>query len=240
MQPPADLPVLEAAGVRPLALSCDRRADVAAFAAARDITPPLLADAGNVVIRRLGLPNTAIPPQHPRSGVTRPATYLLDHDGRVERAILRASRTVRDSRPTALHRMVALRADAQGRAHGTRPRRVAIAESLDSATRAPRAEPTTVAAHGRSSVRHAGHQGHRHVRAARSRSAPGGVCRRASGRVRPDPDQFPRATPAWRRCSVATRPDPIIPRAGPAGAGRGARPAARLPTPDVVTVSVSR
>ncbi len=61
MQLQADLPAPEVAGVRPVAPSCDRPAAVAAFVAERGVTSPLLADAGNAVMRRLGLLNTAIP-----------------------------------------------------------------------------------------------------------------------------------------------------------------------------------
>ena len=138
MQLQADLPALEAAGIWPVALSYDSQATVAAFAAARGITFPLLADEGSVVIRRLGLLNTAIATEHPRHGVACPATYLLDQNGRVERAILHASQTVRDSWPTALHGAVELRANAPGPSVRHEAAGVAITVSLDSATYAPR------------------------------------------------------------------------------------------------------
>ena len=59
MQLQDDLPALAAAGIWPVALSYDRRATVAAFAAARGITFPLLANAGSVAIRQLGLLKSA-------------------------------------------------------------------------------------------------------------------------------------------------------------------------------------
>ncbi len=138
MQLQADLAALEAAGIWPVALSYDSRATVAAFAAKRGITFPLLADEGSVVIRQLGLLNTAIAAEHPRRGVARPATYLLDQDGRVERVILHASQTVGDSWPTALRGAVDLRANASGPVVRHTAAAIAFAVSLDSATYAPR------------------------------------------------------------------------------------------------------
>jgi len=137
VQLPADLPALGAAGIWPLALSYDSPATVAAFAAARGSTFPLLASARSVVIRQLGMLNTAIATEHPRYGVAQPATYLLGQDGRVERVIVHTSQTVRDSWPIALHGAVELRANASGPVvrHGAAG--VAIAMSLDSATYAP-------------------------------------------------------------------------------------------------------
>jgi hypothetical protein len=80
---------VRAAGVWPVALSYDERATLAAFAAEHGITFPLLADEGSAVIRRLGL------------------LYLVGRDGRVERAIVHASQTVRDAWPTAVHGLAA-------------------------------------------------------------------------------------------------------------------------------------
>lgn len=138
MQLQADLPALEVAGIWPVALSYDRQPIVAAFAAARGITFPLLADEGSVVIRRLGLLNTSFAPDHPRHGVAQPATYLIGRDGRVERAIVHASQTVRDSWPTALRGAVELRANASGPVARHAAEGVAIGVALDSATYAPR------------------------------------------------------------------------------------------------------
>jgi hypothetical protein len=106
----AALPAMRAAGVWPVALSYDDRATLAAFAAERGITFPLLADEGSAVIRRLGLLNPTYPGEHERHGVAQPATYLVGRDGRVERAIVHASQTVRDAWPTAVHGLAAVAA----------------------------------------------------------------------------------------------------------------------------------
>jgi len=132
------LPALDAAGIWPVALSYDSQVTQAAFATERGITFSLLADEGSVVIRQLGMLNTAIATEHPRYGVAQPATYLLDQEGRVERVILHASQTVRDSWPTALHGAVELRANASGPIVRHEAAGVAITVSLDSATYAPR------------------------------------------------------------------------------------------------------
>lgn len=138
MQLQADLPALEAAGIWPVGLSYDSPATLATFAAEGGVTFPLLADEGSVVIRQLGLLYTAIAPDHPRYGVARPATYLLDRDGRVERVILHESQTVRDSWPTALRGAVELEANVAGPVARHEAEGVAIAVSLDSAVFAPR------------------------------------------------------------------------------------------------------
>ena len=137
MELQAALPALEAAGVWPVALSYDSQPALAAFAAERGITFPLLADAGSVVIRQLGLFNPTFAADHPRYGVAQPGTFLLDLDGRVTRAIVHESQTVRDAWPTAVHGVVDLGAAAgpvaQHTAEGIR-----LTLALDSASYAPR------------------------------------------------------------------------------------------------------
>jgi hypothetical protein len=134
----ANLPALERAGLWPVALSCDRRTVLAAFAAARGITYPLLADEGSVVIRRLGLLTPTYGPDHPRHGVAQPATYLLDPSGRVVKAIVHASQTVRAAWPTALHDAVALAVPANVPVGRRAVAGVAAALALDSSRYRPR------------------------------------------------------------------------------------------------------
>jgi peroxiredoxin len=134
----AALPALRAAGIQPLALSYDNQTTLAAFAAERGITYPLLADEGSLVIRRLGLFHPAFPPDHPRHGVAQPGTYLLDRDGRVTRTIVHASQTVRDAWPTALHEVVRLAAANDAAIARQAAEEVAVTVALDSPIYRPR------------------------------------------------------------------------------------------------------
>ncbi|MAG36048.1 MAG: hypothetical protein CL878_07380 [Dehalococcoidia bacterium] len=65
------------------AVSYDPVDVLAEFAERFGITYPLLSDSDSAVIRRFGILNTNIPPEHRWYGVPFPGTYMVDVDGRV-------------------------------------------------------------------------------------------------------------------------------------------------------------
>ncbi len=72
-----------AAGIRVLAVSYDTVEELATFAEAYGIRYPLLSDLGSEVIRRYGILNTTLEPDHKNYGIPFPGAYVLDPDGRV-------------------------------------------------------------------------------------------------------------------------------------------------------------
>jgi hypothetical protein len=98
----SQLPTLEADGIVPFAVSYDAVATLAAFAAARGITYPLLSDAGSAFIRALGILNTAVAPTNEHYGIPYPGVYLIGADGRVMDKIFHATHRTRDAAATTL------------------------------------------------------------------------------------------------------------------------------------------
>lgn len=68
-------------GLQVAALSYDSEAILAAFAARRQISFPLLSDPGSAVITRFGLLNPAYPPGDLAHGVPYPGTFVTDASG---------------------------------------------------------------------------------------------------------------------------------------------------------------
>lgn len=138
MELQGELPALLAAGIRPVALSYDTQATLAAFAAERGITYPLLADEGSLVIRRLDLLNPTFPPDHARHGVAQPGTFLLDAGGRVLRAAVHADQRVRDTWATSLRGVVGTTTATAGPAERQSTPDFIVTVALDSPHYRPR------------------------------------------------------------------------------------------------------
>lgn len=111
------LPGLEEAGYALYAVSYDRVARLARFAAAHGITYPLLADYGSTWIRRLGLLNDrvqeehgryGIQPQRSHEGVAHPGVFALDGAGVVRAARFYESYRERDTAATLLEELLDL------------------------------------------------------------------------------------------------------------------------------------
>jgi len=98
----ANLPTLEANGIVPLAVSYDSQETLAAFAAARDITFPLLSDESSAFIRELGILNTSVEPTNEHYGIPYPGIYFIGTDGRVEDKVFHDGHRTRDAAATAL------------------------------------------------------------------------------------------------------------------------------------------
>ena len=98
----SQLPILAANDIAPFALSYDPVATLAAFAEARDITYPLLADEGSTVIRALGILNEGITPTDAHYGIPHPGVYFIGEDGRVTDKVFHATHRTRDAAATTL------------------------------------------------------------------------------------------------------------------------------------------
>jgi len=100
------IPQLEQAGLAAYAISYDSVTILANFAAEKEITYPLLSDAGSVVISRLGMLNPYVRKQHGETnelhedrfeGVPYPGAFLLDESGLVVDRRLHADYRIRES-----------------------------------------------------------------------------------------------------------------------------------------------
>lgn len=74
-----NLPKFEAAGIQVLAISYDSVEDLKKFADKRQVTFPLLADAGSKTIIAFGLLNKEA--KGKAEGVPNPGTFIIDKDG---------------------------------------------------------------------------------------------------------------------------------------------------------------
>ena len=96
------MPTLDTNGIVPFALSYDSQETLAAFAAARGITYPLLSDEGSRFIRELGILNTTVEPTNEHYGIPYPGVYFIGTDGRVEDKVFHDSHRTRDAATTSL------------------------------------------------------------------------------------------------------------------------------------------
>ncbi len=107
----SQLPILAANGIATFALSYDSVATLSAFATARGITYPLLADEGSAFIRALGIVNESIAPTDAHYGIPHPGIYYIGTDGRVVDKVFHATHRTRDATTTALREHFGLTAD---------------------------------------------------------------------------------------------------------------------------------
>lgn len=110
----SQLPALAASGIVPFALSYDPVATLAAFAATRGITYPLISDEGSAFIRTLGTLNTAVAPTDEHYGIPHPGVYFIGADGRLVDKVFHATYRTRDATATALRERFGLTIEAAG------------------------------------------------------------------------------------------------------------------------------
>ncbi len=134
MELQAQLPALAASGIVPFALSYDPVTVLAAFAAARGVTYPLLSDAGSRVIRALGILNTGVEPTHEHHGIPYPGTYFIGADGRVTDKVFHDTHRTRDAAVTTLREHFGLAIAAQGPQDRRETAALVAVAALDSAT----------------------------------------------------------------------------------------------------------
>jgi hypothetical protein len=128
------LPTLAAHGIVPFALSYDPVPVLAAFAAARGITYPLLSDEGSRLIRALGILNTALEPTDEHYGIPHPGTYFIDEDGRVADKVFHATHRTRDAAATTLREHLGVDAAGAGPQQRLATETLVAVAALDSAT----------------------------------------------------------------------------------------------------------
>ncbi len=114
MELQANLPTLEANGIVPFALSYDSEETLAAFADARGITYPLLADEGSRFITALGILNTTVEPTNDHYGIPYPGTYFIGADGRVADKVFHDGHRMRNAATTSLREHFALTVAGNG------------------------------------------------------------------------------------------------------------------------------
>jgi hypothetical protein len=84
-------------GLGLVAVSYDPVATLADFAARRNITFPLLSDAGSATIKRYGILNTTIDPANSTYGIPFPGTFIVDPRGVVTSRVFEAAYQERDT-----------------------------------------------------------------------------------------------------------------------------------------------
>ena len=131
MELQANLPTLEANGIVPFALSYDAQETLAAFAAARGITYPLLSDEGSAFIRALGILNTSVEPTNEHYGIPYPGTYFIGADGRVEDKVFHDGHRTRDAATTALREHFGLTVAGDGPQDRQKTAEIVAVASLD-------------------------------------------------------------------------------------------------------------
>lgn len=109
-----NLPTLAASGIVPFAFSYDPQPTLAAFAAARGITYPLLSDEGSAFIRALGILNVSLAPDHEHYGIPYPGIYFVGEDGRVVDKVFHETHRTRDAARTALREHFGLAVPGDG------------------------------------------------------------------------------------------------------------------------------
>ncbi len=114
MELQANLPTLEASGIAPFALSYDSQETLAAFAAARGITYPLLSDEGSAFIAALGILNTTVEPTNEHYGIPYPGTYFIGADGRVVDKVFHDGHRTRNAAATSLREHFGLAVGGNG------------------------------------------------------------------------------------------------------------------------------
>ena len=87
------------------ALTYDPVPVLADFAARRNITFPLLSDAGSATIKRYGILNTTVPDSDPLYGYPFPGTFILNHDGVVTARFFEATYRERNTITSVLARL---------------------------------------------------------------------------------------------------------------------------------------
>lgn len=130
----SQLAALEANGIVPFALSYDSVATLAAFAAARGITYPLLSDEGSAFIRALGILNTTVAPTDDHYGIPYPGVYFIGEDGRVVDTVFHATHRTRDAAATTLREHFGLNVEGDGPHDRQETDTLVAVAALDSAT----------------------------------------------------------------------------------------------------------
>jgi peroxiredoxin len=82
-----DLPQIEAAGVRVVAVSYDSTEVLKKFAEEHDITFPLLSDQDSKTIDAYGIRNRDVRSGSRQDGIPHPGTFLIEPDGRIRAKI---------------------------------------------------------------------------------------------------------------------------------------------------------
>jgi hypothetical protein len=130
----ANLPTLEANGIVPFALSYDFQKTLAAFAAARGITYPLLSDEGSAFITALGILNTTVEPTNEHYGIPYPGTYFIGTDGRVVDKVFHDGHRTRNAATTSLREHFALPIAGNGPQDRQENGEIVAVASLDTST----------------------------------------------------------------------------------------------------------
>ena len=134
MELQAILPTLAEHDIVPFALSYDRAPTLAAFAEARGITYPLLADEGSRVIRALGILNTTVAPTDEHYGIPYPGVYFIGADGRVADKVFHATHRTRDAAATAVREHFGVDVAADGPQVRLETGGLSVVAAMDSAS----------------------------------------------------------------------------------------------------------
>lgn len=130
----ANLPTLAANGIVPFAFSYDPQPTLAAFAAARGITYPLLSDEGSVFIDALGIRNTSLAPDNEHVGIPYPGIFFIGEDGRVVDKVFHETYRTRDAAKTTLREHFGLAVPGDGPYDRRETDALVAVAALDTAT----------------------------------------------------------------------------------------------------------
>lgn len=114
MELQANVPILAANGIVAFAFSYDPLAVLGPFAAAHDITYPLLSDEGSRFIDQLGIRNTSVDPANEHYGIPYPGIYFIGEDGRVVDKVFHDTHRTRDAAVTTVREHFGLTVGVSG------------------------------------------------------------------------------------------------------------------------------